>query len=217
MTLDDLIYQFRVLVGDEAQPYLWSDDLLDTYADLAEAEACSRKALLTSSSIADLCIIPIVAGASVYARSTNTRQVYWARLANSSTNLQLTDATELNYIEPNWKSLSGDPKYLIIEDGSYELVPPPAEDTVLNLRVSHTPLTKPSVTRTFTIDEAHHYMLLFYMSFLAYSKRDADTENPSKALEGEAIFASYFGTRPDAYATKSVRQVRETNRPNGWL
>lgn len=217
MTLDDIIFHFRSLVGDESEPYLWSEDLVESYVDMAEEEACSRKPLLTSSSIADLCVIAITAGTAVYPRHTNSRQIYTARLANGTADLRLTDPTELNYLEPNWKSIEGEPRYLIVEDSTFEIVPAPTEDTTLTMRVSYTPLTKASASGTFTIDASHHYMLVFYMMFLAYSRRDADTENPAKALEFEAIFAAYFGSKPNAYAAKSVRQVRETSRPNGWL
>lgn len=218
MTLDDIIYHFRILTGDtNSDPYLWEESLVESYVDLAEIEACSRKPLLTSNSIADLCVIPVVSNTAVYARHKNTRQVYSASLANSETNLQLTDVTELNHIEPNWRTLTGEPRFLIVEDSSYELVPAPAEATTLTLRVSYVPLTNASASGVLSIDDAHHYMLLFYMLFLAYSKRDADTENPAKALESEAIFAAYFGAKPDVYTAKSIRQVRETNRSNGWM
>jgi len=219
MTLDDIVYNFRVLAGDLVEPYLWDSTLVQSYAESAENEACSRKALLTSESIDELCKISIVSGTSVYPKHTKVRQIFSAILTqdDETIELHLTDPTELNYISPGWRYTKGPPKYLIINDSTVQMVPPPEKDGVLTLYVSHIPVTSIIDNAEPTIDEINHYPMIYYMLYLAYNKRDADTENPAKALEFESLFASHFGPKQELNTIKSIRQVREANRTSGWI
>lgn len=220
MTRADLITYFRELARDTVDgPYLWSSTLVTGYSELAEAEACSRKPLLTSNSNTTLCQIDVTADTATYAKHTAVRMVYSAHLESTTDStdrleLYILDKDELLYEEPNWETLTGDPKYLLLQDASVVIIPTPTVDKTLMLDISYVPLTAEA---SFTIDSAHHYMLVFYMLYLAYSKSDADTKNPKRAAEYEAVFDSYFGPRLDANAIKSVRQVRPDRAESRWI
>lgn len=238
MTLADIIIHFRELADDTvSDSYQWSTSIVTKYAVLAEAEACSRRPLLTSSTNTTICSIAITDASAIYAKHITVRQVYKAELISTADatdiiDLYITNVDELHTIEPDWRSLDGPPQYLILDDSNVELVPPPEEDGTLWLNVSHIPLVDmddtgvaydagpPEVVEVLaapTIDVAHHFMLIFYMLYLAYTRNDADTEDKARSLDYEAIFTAYFGSRPDALATKSIRQVRSDRQPSGWI
>lgn len=220
MTLEDLIIHYRELTDDLKTPLLWSTEILEKYAELAEIEACNRKPLLTSSTEAEICSLSVVADTDTYTKHTKVRRIFSAKLINTADPtkidyLYITDEDELDLHEPGWRTLEGDPTFLVNKDNSVQIVPPPTEDATLWLEVSHIPL---DTFNEFTIDSAHHFYLVYYMMYLGYTKSDSDTKSPTKALEYEAIFTQFFGPRPDAYKLKSVRQVHtDRYKASGWF
>jgi len=219
MLRTELITHFREMADDLVDnPYLWPDNLVNSYAILAENEACSRKPLLVDRSTEALCKIDVTEGTSAYTTNSAVRQIFKASLiydSDTSTEIRLyiTDIDELNVIDPDWQDDTSLTKYLIVEDSSVTLWPVPEDDAALWLEVSHVPLTEEA---SFTISSSHHFMLVFYMLYLAYNKSDSDTHNPKRAYEYEAIFSAYFGPKPDANKVKSVRQVRSDRSIQGW-
>lgn len=219
MTLDDLIQDFRDTSDDLKEPYLWSDELIISYADKAENEACSRRPLLTSSSDIDLCKIPIVADTSIYKKHMAIREVYYAKLTTNSGSyaLSITNIDELTFMYPDWDRIESYPRFLILTDNQLQIVPMPIEDGVLELSISHVPKESMYDRGEPEINEAHHYGLVYWMLHLGYSKRDADTFNPKKAIDYAQLFANIFGDMKNANSVMSVRTVRDDRSRGGWV
>lgn len=220
MTLEDLVTAFRTLADDTVETYLWSTELVEGYADQAEIEACTRKPFLFSTTDPDLCEIDITGGTATYDRNPVIRRVFYARFVQDgfSNKLVIRTRDEMTEIAPDWVDSVGVPKYLIIEDSHFTLSPAPEDDGVLKLELSHIPVKTMSARGLPTITAAHHYNLVYWMLYLAYSKRDADTFNPKKALDYAQMFADYFGDAPSAQHATDTRNVRP-DRPviGGWI
>ena len=219
MTTDDLIQSFRDYADDLSDPPLWSDVLVNSYADQAEIEACNRRPLLTSSTDTALCVIDVVTGTSKYVKHVAVREVYYAKLTTPTEvfRLRITNIDELNFLEPNWEDLLDVPKYLLLDDSTVEIVPTPTENGVLEISVSHVPIINMSVSGNPTINEAHHYNLVYWMLHLGYEKHDADTFNAKKSLDYYTRFANYFGEPKNTNALKSVRNVRNDRYQGSWI
>lgn len=219
MTLDDLVQDFRDSTDDLVEPYLWSAELVESYADRAEKEACCRRPLLTSSSDDDMCKIQILESVDTYTRHPSIREVYYAKLTNSTNifKLYITNIDELAIVCPDWESLTTDPRYLLLTDGLLQVVPKPSESGILELSVSHVPKEPNYITGELSISEAHHSSLVYWMLHLAYEKKDADTFNVKKSLDYAQQFANVFGDQKGANAAMSVRTVRSDRDRGGWI
>lgn len=224
MLLADLIDDFRDYTRDINEPYLWPDTLVKKYADRAEIEACERRPLLTSSTDADMCVIDVTADTALYTKHKAVREVYYAKFetATDQYNLRIVNIDELNFIDPDWDMLESYPRYLLLTDTEVQLVPVPTEDGTLTLSISHIPKTLMSAKEAPevlgpTIDEAHHYNLLYWMLHLGYMRRDTDTFDPKKALDYEQMFIAYFGDRKGVNSLKSVRTVRNDRTESTWI
>lgn len=221
MTLDDLVESFREFADDLVEPYLWSASLVESYADRAEAEACERRPLLTSSTDKDMCQIAVSADVGKYTKHAAVREVYYAKFTDAISGdvhkLFITNIDELTFLEPSWEDLDSEPTYLLLDDSSVQIIPTPTVEGLLEMSISHIPKTLSSVTYNLAIHSAHHYSLVYWMLHLAFEKSDADTLNVKKALDYEARFANYFGEPKGAYALKTVRTVRNDRSRGGWI
>lgn len=219
MTTDELVQSFREYADDLVEPYLWSEVLVESYADQAEIEACNRRPLLTSSTDTDLCVIEVATGTSKYTKHAAVREVYYAKFTTSTDDfrLRITNIDELHFLEPDWENTLDVPKYLLLDDASVEIVPTPVEDGTLELSISHVPVINMSVSGTPSITDVHHYSLVYWMLHLGFEKRDADTFNAKKALDYYTRFANYFGESKSANAVKSVRNVRNERYQGSWI
>jgi hypothetical protein len=222
METDDLVQSFREFTDDLVDnPYLWSTSVVESYADRAEVEACERRPLLTSSTDTTMCSIAVTSGTALYTKHIAVREVYYAKFVSTATAesyvLAITNIDELTFTDPDWAELDCDPKYLILDDTSVQLVPAPTEDGTLLISISHVPLIAMSTNGLPTINETHHYNLVYWMLHLAFEKRDADTFDAKKALDYYSRFASYFGQAKGVNAMKGVRTVRDDRSRGGWI
>lgn len=219
MTLDDLVQSFREYTDNLIEPFLWTTEVVESYAVQAEIEACERRPLLTSSTDVDLCQTTVVSGTSLYTKPSDVREVYYAIVTLDQTvyHLQITNIDELSFMNPDWASVEGEPKYLLLTDNSFQIVPTPEEDGLLEISVSHIPKEPVSDTGEFTINEAHHYNLVYWMLHLAFEKRDADTFNAKRSLDYAQRFANIFGDKKSVNDLMGVRTVRANRGRGGWV
>jgi hypothetical protein len=221
MTLDDIIESFREYADDLAAPYLWSDCVVEIYADQAEKEACERRPLLTSSTDTDMCQIAVTSGTDLYTKHAAVREVYYAKFTETTSGdehkLRITNIDELTFTDPDWEDLETDPCYLILDDTTVQIVPSPTVDGTLEMSISYVPKIVMSTKGSPTIHDAHHYNLVYWMLHLGFEKRDADTFNANKALDYSNRFANYFGDPKGVNALKSVRTVRDDRSRGGWI
>jgi hypothetical protein len=203
MKLQDLRAQFRSEADDAVAPYLFSDEDVDDWHNQAVEEAAVRADLLPEFDDAEVCAIDVTAGTSGYALHTAVTRVTHAAFTpdgqTEPTTLELIERVELDRRRPNWRTETGAPSCLLVEQGKVRLVPKPSTDGTLSLEVFRLPLTP----MTADVDEPeiqahHHRHLVDWALFRAYSKPDTETQDLARAGAAEARFEARFGRRPDA-------------------
>jgi len=221
MVPNDLIQSFREFADDLKEPFLWPDDLVESYLARAEIEACERKPLLTSSIDTDMCQVAVTADTALYAKHIAVREIYYAKFTETTSGdthkLAITNIDELYFKDPDWEDLEGSPVYLILDDTNIQFVPTPVVDGSLELSISHVPKVEMATSLALSIDRAHQYNLVYWMLHLGFERRDADTFNANKALDYAGRFTNYFGDPKGVNAIKSVRGVRNDRSRGGWI
>lgn len=216
MTLDELIVLFGVEVQDEVEPYLFDEEDRIALLDEAVKEACLRKNLLFDDSTAEICEIAVTTPVYEYALNEVINRITQAYVVCGSEYYYLTPVSrdELDRVRPRWREDSvDDPIYLLVDEKTVRLVPPPSQDGTLHLEVYRVPLESEYMAVTLeepVIAETHQYKLIFWAAYRALNRPDADYYAPDEAARCLTEFEDYFGLRPDA---DRLRESRE-NRPH---
>jgi len=213
MTLDDLRDSLRGLVDDTVSPYLWSDDELDIYLNKAQVEAADRADLLVEDGNPVYCDISTVIGQAFYEISpliTEVRSVYF-----NGEKVNKREISELDTSRPTWRTDTDTENiYTYYITGSrIRLVPTPAIVGAIEMIVKRIPTVINSVL---DIPEKYHLDLLDWAAYLAYTKRDIDTQgdqNPVPNVQAtfhENKFTKTFGPSTNAQISKKEQNYRET-------
>ncbi len=153
MTIVEIIAAAREdFLDDAVVPYLWSDALLERYANEAEKEACRRASLLIDKTNANdsegsplpLASLQLVAGTTEYTISKKILRIL--RCVPSTISRSIDKKTEgwLDEIYPNWRTDDGDPLYFLEEKNKLTVVPIP----VVNIAQSVSSITRSGSTAT---------------------------------------------------------------------
>jgi hypothetical protein len=236
MNRAELIEAFRSDVGDEKEPFLWTEADVQRYLDDAISEACDRARLIRDTTTAAICEITVTALTASYALDGRILHFERAKLDNSTVPLEITSTAALDASIPavprtwrprssfgywsafgsSWETAKGRPNVIAIDrEGAGwtgRLVPIPTSDTVLRLHVFRGPLE--SLTEDADepegIESRLHLRLLDWMKHLAYSKQDTETKDAIKAMDYADRFTLAFGGRIDA----NQRRLQENNAPH---
>lgn len=187
MNLGQLRAQARVLLDDTEQDYLWSDAELNLYINDAEQEACIR-ALLIDDDNNSTFNISINTTDKRYALNQKIVLIDGARLLsrpNDPFNAWVATETHLML---NELLVNADTLLLSV----YRL---PLEDMTDD---ADTP----------EINSKHHYRLLDWVLFRAYSKPDKDTEDLARAQKHEMEFIKSFGVRQDNNVLRKQKSMK---------
>jgi hypothetical protein len=212
MTLSDLIAAFRTEAADQAEPPLWSDAEIAGYLADAESEACIRARLLFDESSPAVAVIGIDTAAWV-ALDPSIIDVTRAHLASSPGRLLAQCPPEvLDRQWWGWETQTGPPTGYYVIGNRLRLIPQPtqASDT-LYLSVYRTPLvplTADDLDASPEIQDPHHLRLLDWALYRAYSKRDIDTADMTRANGYRLSFVEHFGPRPSASAIRKQAEKR---------
>ena len=206
MILQDLINAARELLDDTIGPYLWADERLYRYANNAMIEVALRTRCLKESGT-PATTFPVVAGTATFAIDPATIIVSKAQMAGQKHPLILTTAKDLDRRLPGWDTdmvPAGVPEYVVFDLAQHRvtLVPTPAEDSTLYLRVCRVPnedekMEGPDDEPPFTSfrpEEVKHWI-----AHEAYLERDSERYNPERSAQHEAIFTARFGARPSQH------------------
>jgi hypothetical protein len=209
-----LIDVFRARAFDTAAPYLWSDDEVQEYLDDAHNEAADRALLLRDTTTAEICEIAVEAGTASYELDPRILRVERAKLDLGRRPLEITSIAVLDSQLPGWASMTGRPGMVAIEaEGAgwlATLVGKPVEADTLRLHVYRLPLASLAADACEPeIPSRLHVRLVDWMMFRAYSKKDAETQDATKASEHAAMFTTAFGERIDS----NVRRKQHDNAP----
>lgn len=181
-------------VGATESQQLWKDTELNGYASEA-VDVFSRELplIIDSSTAADgdgdnLCQITTVAGTQDYALSSKVVSIRRAKISGESTPLIEADVDIMDKNDSLWDDLTASsrqtPKRWLLdkETDKITLVRCPDDIYTVNLTVQRLPLVDLSADEDIPeISKGYHRLLLSYILFKAYSKRDVETYSERKA------------------------------------
>ena len=210
---------FRVSTQDTVQPYLFAHEDVLRWLMEAEDEAAVRGRLLHAADDDAVCVIPVVAGVSVYPLHPALIELdhigWFAEGAVVREPMRLNSQEALDSIMPDWRDKAGQPRYLIQGDTSVRLVPTPVANGMVKLEGYRLPVkadrTKPE------IHQAHHPYLVYWALKRAYSVPDSETMDLGRAVDAERLFTSYFGLRPDSDLRRITREDVDHHNQVVWL
>lgn len=215
MKVADFIDGFRSTVGDNEEPYFWSDEDIVRYLNEAVQEACERAKLIEDRRTPTVCSLTLQSGVSTYDLHPSVLEI--KRLTLNGQKLDETSEEEMDEDSPGWELLSGKPTLFIFEQAS-GIQPPRLRFVRSPVSGGHVALTvfrgalKPLSAALDNgkpeIHERFHERLMDWMLHRAYLKQDADTFDPNKAATALALFVQAFGERPDANVQRKHRDRR---------
>jgi hypothetical protein len=202
---------------------LWSNQEICRYANQAETEFCFRNPIPDRDVDQTITHVAFTGGTQKGILDPKILAIYRAKFVETATgdeiHLQKRTVQWMDRYIAEWdlesnSSLQGDPKYYI-EDAngnSVFLYPIPEANGTLHLNVGRLPSSSMLWSRRHLdgpeIDAEHHLCLLDYMKYLAFRKRDAETENKELAEEHYQSFEMHAGVRPDARLLRVRKQER---------
>lgn len=219
MNLLQLIELFRVEADDLAEPQAWSDQVVVALLNEAETEGAIRRKLIYDTTTPEVCEITVTAGTAAYALHSAVFEIGWAAFSaagnpDGMVRVHLKSRQWLDSNVPDWRSRSGEPRWLVHDDKQVQLVPKPAESGTLRLEAYRVPLEPMGVpvrsdpedpdSPMTTPREApeiaahHHAMLVQWAIHKAFGMPDVDRVDSKRSREAELRFEQYFGPRPDA-------------------
>ena len=214
MELTDIIAEFRRRADDAAAQPFYDDDAIAKWASEAEREACIRARLLFDDSTADVTQYAIAIGQAIVQLHPSIDVIASASFTpDGSTRVQQMDLVGIDYVKEqcDWSTrTSNRPCHLVhLDRGQARIWPTPSIAGTLNLEVYRLPLydleddgDEPE------IDSDHHEGLLDWVLFRAYSVKDGELGDPSRASAALADFTDRFGERPDADSRRRQRERR---------
>jgi len=196
-------------LDDAVKPYRWSPERLYRWLDMAQKEACRRQPLIvdtTTPAVCDLAVTAMTAAHTLHPRIHLVEEVRY----DGSPLPKMTPAM-LDRQLPGWETADADlPLAWTQNELTLTLVPPPAQDLILNLRVWRLPLVDVTdAGATLEIPEAYHEDLAHYVAARAYWMPDEDLRDTQLAERHDAEFAAVFG--PALRADVLSHRRRETN------
>jgi hypothetical protein len=226
MNIVELLAQYRFESSDTVVPLRASDlEVVSLFND-AEYEACRRKVLIFDATTADICEIAVTDASATYPLHSSIVAVLTAYLEDADgviTYLSNVTRDQLDNDDSTWRETTGEPAYIIVDESSLQLSPPPLVDYTLKMEVQRTPLTAmflpvdPVPTpapypliESPEIATAHHRYLALWVHKGVLSKPNPDFADPVLAALYEKKFDNYFGKRPDVDRLRSQR----ANRPH---
>ena len=184
-------------VGADANRYVKQWQIL-SYANDAEREACIRGRLLTDSTTAEICSIPILPDVAMYDRDPRVLLVVRGKLAGAAKPLSKISFTRLDELVDSWEDLSGEPVAFVtgMDKNKLRLFRKPVSAGTLNLSVVRLPLQDMTTKSSPEINSYLHVALVPWIKYRIYGNQDAELVNKVYAGEMLAQFEAKFGRRP---------------------
>ncbi len=198
LTVEQLLDEFRRQMDDTSEPFLWSDDAIIQFIDLAQREFCRKTEVLTESqSFSALAAnngdVPIPSHVYRIKRAILDSNGAVLRLIN------LNEAVDQVYQDDygaigslQWETQRGTPRAVILDyaTGTIRLVPYPVVDDSITLYYSYLPKRQITASSASTeiSDVEHQLAMLWYARALAYNDHDADVYDPKAADRMRIMF-----------------------------
>lgn len=203
MTTTELLALFRTEVFDLEVPYLWSDDLIYGYIDLAQKQFCRDTNGIMDSRKFKITIVP---GTEWYTFSTDILKLRDAIDQATGKDMPIISVEKMAENDMKFDGNTGFTKALIsgLEESTLRAWPVPNVASVIELRTFRLPATVVSGD-DFEIPEQHQRYLLNWVKHLAYDVQD--TETYDKAASDK------YKARHDAYCVKAKGEQNRVRRP----
>lgn len=214
MTLDELIYRYRLEARDREQPYLTSSDDVTMWLNDAYRQAAIRGRLIREDTLASVCEIDYVVGQATYTLHPSVVEIISLRIepVASPTRPRALVLRSREWMDSNYRDWRTEPHrwpdYAIQDDTSIRLVSPYLAGDVLKLECYRTPLDTEKLESgdsTPIINVNHHEHLVDWAMHKVFSQVDTDLFDPQRAADAERRFTAYFGPLPDSDMRRNTR------------
>lgn len=181
----------RSELGDAEEPYLWSDDDLETYLDDAQEMFCRLTDGITDATSA-VTRLTVAIGATWLRLNPSILKIERAYLVADGTPIEIINVGDMDRLGLRFTTDYATIRYLIVgmEENKARLHAPALAAGVLQLTLSRRPLVIASDS-LFEIGDQHHLHLLKWAKHLAYGKQDSETYDKNKSDQCAAAFVAY--------------------------
>lgn len=201
---------------------LWSNQEVCRYANQAVNEFCFRQPILDQDVTPAITQITVVASTGVYTLSPkilSIRRLKFVETVTGDEVIVLKRTTQwMDMNRSDWDKEASPDEGVVefyIEDTDMhqlQLYRVPEVAGTIHMTVDRLPsksMLWPSRHQDIPeMHEQHHLCLLDYMKYLAYKKRDAETEDKKLATDFLDAFTAMVGERPDARLLRVRKQER---------
>lgn len=209
----DLTTEFRLDVDDNVETFLWSDELIASYANEAQRMFC-RLTNGISDSTSHVCTVAIEAGEPFADLDKSILRIRRMQRASDARPITIVNVEDMDSLGLRLTDHQGQVNYAItgMDENKVRWMQVPLLDDEAQLTVFRLPL-RPIVAGAksqLEIAEQHHRSLLLWMKHLAYSRQDSDTYDARAADKNEAAFRTYCeqAKAEQDRARSKVRMVR---------
>jgi hypothetical protein len=202
VTPGELKDYFRREIDDLKAPYLWSDDDVFMYMDVAYSEFCRLTDYLSDATTPDVCQVSVIADEPFADLSPLVTKIRKATMSSTGHEVALRSMRQMDSgfvtndygvaVGTNWLTTTGTPKIAVtdVEFNKLRLSPIPTAADTLDLIVYRLPIdTIDASSSEFEVtDRRHQLIFLHKMKSLAYGKHDADVKNEVLEAKFERSF-----------------------------
>jgi hypothetical protein len=179
---------------DEVEPYLWSDADIYRYMDSAQKDFCALTGGIGDSR-SGVTSLNLVDGVEYYTLSPRVLKIRSAYRVSDGTAVDVFNIENMEDAGIAFSTATGAIEILVtgLDQNYVRAVPIPNSAEQVKLVVYRLPLTDITSTGSgeLEIQEQHHVHLVDGIAMYAYRKRDAETFDPTKSSEFEAVFRRY--------------------------
>lgn len=202
MKAGGLVEIFRNYVDDidkgTSANLLWKDPEVLQYIDFAQKEAARRAKLIEDNTTSSVCSITLSPNQSLYSIHSSILRMSEAVLSSTGAKLSPTNHRDLDFVTPTWRTTagSGNVAQYVMDWGARKIrfyETPLVVDSV-QLSVVRLPLNEVNDKNDdLELSDDWCYKLLPGMCWMAYGKKDTQTEDPNLRRRYEEEFIRNFG------------------------
>lgn len=191
MNAEQLRDLFRSEMSDTEEPYLWSDDEVDSFIEDAQRMFCRFTDGVADATTACVTQLNVKPGTTWLDTHPSLLKIRALRRADTGRPVEVLNEEDMPERNMRFDGRQGTVQALVVgmEADRARVWPDSSETVTLQATVFRLPL-KPAADG-FEIAPVHHRHLLLWTKHLAYEKHDAETYDKRKSQEFEQAFRAY--------------------------
>lgn len=193
MLLLESIGRFRANARDNTSPQQWCDNVIRARLLEGQREVAIRQRLLRASDCPQ-CTIPL----SINQRQASLHQsiinIEYADLWIDGTfhsNLKIIDRGVLFKLNNEWRSLTGNPEYIVNDDNS--IIVSPLPDVACEVRIDVVRFPYGPDSEEMEVSSEHHESIVDYALAISYDDPDSDAYDARRAEKYMRSFERKYG------------------------